>query len=58
MCDSGGKTGKRANRGCGRAEEEEKRKKRRGKREREGGRESEGERKKANYRAFCWYIKL
>lgn len=51
MCDSGGKTGKRANRGRDRQRKEKKKKKR----ERRG---RERKREKANYRAFCWYIKL
>lgn len=50
MCDSGGKTGKRANRGRDRQRKEKKKK-----RERRG---RERKREKANYRAFCWYIKL
>lgn len=49
MCDSGGKTGKRANRGRDRQRKEKKKRERRGR---------ERKREKANYRAFCWYIKL
>lgn len=49
MCDSGGKTGKRANRGRDRQRKEKKRRREKG---------EERKREKANYRAFCWYIKL